>query len=140
MMKISISISITGSNLVCGEVSKKIKLLPTKCFEKGDSYNGKYRDEHGNIKEKIRERTSGLWYYTTEEEVISSNVEDHIFFFLDKFKGVLGELKSYVANEEYGVMISIWHASEYGFELNSRDWKTLSEISGVIRVVAWDSE
>jgi len=67
------SLRVSGDNLVPDELSKIVKILPTKAYAKGEHYSGGPRspDLIGS---------TGVWYFSTRGVVAGNNLADHLAF------------------------------------------------------------
>jgi hypothetical protein len=64
---------VSGDDLVPDEVTKIIKILPTKAYAKGEHYSG------GPRSPDLIGRT-GVWYFATDGVVAGNHLADHLAF------------------------------------------------------------
>ena len=64
---------VSGDDLVPNEITKIIKILPTKAYAKGEHYSG------GPRSPDLIGRT-GVWYFASDRVVAGNNLTDHLKF------------------------------------------------------------
>jgi hypothetical protein len=67
------TLRVTGDDLVPNEITKLIKILPTKAYAKGEHYSG------GPRSPDLIGRT-GVWFFATDGVVAGNNLADHLAF------------------------------------------------------------
>ena len=67
------TLRVSGDDLVPNEITKIIKILPTKAYAKGEHYSG------GPRSPDLVGRT-GVWYFATDGVVAGNNLNDHLAF------------------------------------------------------------
>ena len=115
---------IRGDELNPNTVSQQLEIQPTRSWSKGETYIGKTLDPTSKeVRQTTRKRPWGIWVYSTNPNVSTKRVEDHISFILNLLEPKQQELRYYVElAASYSVSFSIY-------------WKPLSgygsyEISG----------
>jgi hypothetical protein len=64
---------VSGDDLVPTEITRIIKILPTKAYAKGEHYSG------GPRSPDLVGRT-GVWFFTTDRVVAGNSLADHLAF------------------------------------------------------------
>lgn len=67
------TLRVSGDDLVPNEITKLIKILPTKAYAKGEHYSG------GPRSPDLIGRT-GVWFFATDGVVAGNNLSDHLAF------------------------------------------------------------
>jgi hypothetical protein len=67
------TLRVSGDNLVPDEITKIIKIVPTKAYAKGEHYSS------GPRSLDLIGRT-GVWYFATDGVVAGNNLTDHLAF------------------------------------------------------------
>jgi hypothetical protein len=67
------TLRVSGDNLVPSEITKLIKILPTKAYAKGEHYSS------GPRSPDLIGRT-GVWFFATDGVVAGNNLADHLAF------------------------------------------------------------
>jgi hypothetical protein len=67
------TLRVSGDNLVPNEITKIIKILPTRAYAKGEHYSG------GPRSPDLIGRT-GVWFFATDGIVAGNNLNDHLAF------------------------------------------------------------
>jgi hypothetical protein len=67
------TLRVSGDDLVPAEVTKILKILPTKAYAKGEHYAG------GPRSPDLTGRT-GVWFFSTDTVVAGNNLADHLSF------------------------------------------------------------
>ena len=67
------TLRVSGDDLVPDEITKIIKILPSKAYAKGEHYSG------GPRSPDLVGRT-GVWFFATDAVVAGNNLTDHLIF------------------------------------------------------------
>jgi hypothetical protein len=67
------TLRVSGGDLVPDEITRIIKIIPTKAYAKGDHYSG------GPRSPDLIGRT-GVWFFATDGVVAGNNLTDHLAF------------------------------------------------------------
>jgi Domain of unknown function (DUF4279) len=67
------TLRVSGDDLVPSEITKIIKIIPTKAYAKGEHYSG------GPRSPGLIGRT-GVWFFATDGVVAGNNLTDHLAF------------------------------------------------------------
>src|SRR5258708_27993652 len=67
------TLRVSGDDLVPNEITKIIKIVPTKAYAKGEHYSG------GPRSPDLIGRT-GVWFFATDGVVTGNNLNDHLAF------------------------------------------------------------
>jgi hypothetical protein len=105
------SLRVSGDDLVPSEITKIIKILPTKAYAKGEHYSG------GPRSPDLVGRT-GVWFFATDGIVAGNNLTDHLAFLARLLlpgsgePGPLPRLQQIVQRKSLRVSVScFWHGS-----------------------------
>jgi hypothetical protein len=78
------TLRVSGDNLVPDDVTRIIKILPTKAYAKGEHYSGGARSPD------LIGRT-GVWFFATDTVVPGNNLADHLGFLAKLLRAGPGE-------------------------------------------------
>jgi len=67
------TLRIVGDRLIPAQVTRILKIVPTRAYAKGETYHGGERT--GDLVGK-----TGVWYFATDRVVASSELVDHLIF------------------------------------------------------------
>jgi Domain of unknown function (DUF4279) len=105
------TLRVSGDDLVPDEVTKIIKIRPTKAYAKGEHFSG------GPRSPDLIGRT-GVWYFATDGIVASNNLTDHLAFLARLLQPGSGEavplprLQHLLRRRSLRVSVScFWHGS-----------------------------
>jgi hypothetical protein len=105
------TLRVSGDNLVPSEITKIIKILPTKAYAKGEHYSG------GPRSPDLIGRT-GVWFFATDGVVAGNSLTDHLAFLARLLlpgsgePGPLPRLQQIVRRRSLRVSVScFWHGS-----------------------------
>jgi hypothetical protein len=106
------TLRVSGDNLVPNEITKIIKIVPTKAYAKGEHYSSGPRGAD------LIGRT-GVWYFATDGVVAGDNLNDHLAFLARSLlpgsgeAGPLPRLRQLLARKSLRVSVTcFWHGPE----------------------------
>ena len=74
------TLRVAGDRLVPAEVTRILKIIPTRAYAKGETYHG--GELTGNLVGK-----TGVWYFATDRVVASNDLADHLTFLVNLLSG-----------------------------------------------------
>jgi hypothetical protein len=80
------ALRIVGDQLIPEQVTRILKIAPTRAYAKGQSYYGGERT--GQLVGK-----TGVWYFATHRTVASDSLVDHLMFVVNLLHGYTPETK-----------------------------------------------
>jgi hypothetical protein len=80
LVKTFATLRVVGDRLVPAEVTRILKIVPTRAYAKGETYKGGERT--GDLVGK-----TGVWYFATDRIVASNDLADHLIFLANLLGG-----------------------------------------------------
>jgi hypothetical protein len=94
---------VAGDSLVPDQLTKLLGIHPTLAYAKGEHYS------RGPRSRDLRGRT-GVWFLSTDDEVQSNSLADHIEWLLSQIAPNQAKLRRFVEqNSLHAVMTCFWH-------------------------------
>jgi len=97
---VKVNFFIRGDDLSLESVSKNLDLTCTNGYERGDVFFGGKNRRRG-------EKLWGAWSYESEHHVFSDKLTDHLDFILSVFEPRKEQLKPYLEDDAYTVVVSM---------------------------------
>lgn len=88
---------VSGDEVNPDTVSQALGLSPSEAFKAGDAYS------RGHV------RKHGMWALSSQDHVVSEDLEDHVRWLLDRIEPVQAALHDYLrAKDSFGFITCFW--------------------------------